>query len=84
MSHICDLRADLARAHAALDAHYAKYYFCKGYGTGWKGSHYGITQEEYDAAYARNTELRDRILRLMRAIERHKQPGRIRPSMVRV
>lgn len=82
MNQVTDLRADLAQAVAALAAHHTKYYWCKGYGTGWKGSHYGISQEEYDAAYARNTDLRGRILAIQADIERRTKPRRMKSSGV--
>ncbi len=84
MNQMTDLRAELQAAQAALDAHQNKYYWVKGYGTGWKGSHYGISQDEYEWAYQHNTELRGRVLRIMQTIERRKKPARMRPSIVRV
>ena len=84
MSQMTDLRTELDLAQADLAAHHKRYYWLKGYGTGWKGSHYGISQEEYDWAYQHNTVLRGRVLRVMQTIERHKKPGRMRPSMVRL
>ena len=84
MNQVTDLRAELRRVEIELKAHQDKYYWVKGYGTGWKGAHYGISQEEYDWAYQHNTVLRGRILRLMQAIEQRKKPGRMRASMVSV
>ncbi len=79
-----DLRADLQAAQSELAAHHKRYYWVKGLGTGWKGSHYGISQEEYVWAYQHNTVLRGHVLRIMQTIERRKKPGRMRPSMMRL
>ncbi len=84
MNQVTELRADLEHAKHALAMHYEQYYFCKGYGTGWQGSHYGISQEEYDAAFVRTTELRGRILGIQSDIARRTKPGRAKPSMIRV
>lgn len=70
MNPIQQLRADLASARDALELHHAKYYWLKGYGTGWCGAHYGISEEEYQGAYARTTALRGRILVLQAEIAR--------------
>ncbi len=84
MNQVTDLRSELQSAQAELQALHKKYYFLKGYGTGWRGGHYGISQEEYDWAYQHNTVLRGRVLKIMQSIERRKKPIRMRPSMVSV
>lgn len=84
MNQVTDLRAELQAAQALLDAHQHKYYWVKGYGTGWEGAHYGISQEEYVWSKQHNTVLRGRVLYLMQAIERRKKPGRMRASMAHV
>jgi len=50
----------------------AKYYWLKGFGTGWKGSHYGIGEGVYRAVWDRAHYLRQEIMRMQKATGPHK------------
>ncbi len=79
MNPIAILREEHDEALQALEQHTTKYYWLKGYGTGWQGSHYSISDEEYTAAYERVKELRGRVIALNQEIVRLRRiarPGR--------
>lgn len=79
MNPIATLQQERDEALQALEQHTNKYYWLKGYGTGWQGSHYGISEEEYAAVYGRVKELRGRVIALNQEIARLRRiarPGR--------
>ena len=71
------LRRDLAVTQDALEQIENEYYWLKGYGTGWKASHYGLSDAEWDAIQAEHRSLRERALALHKRIGLlRKQAGR--------
>lgn len=62
------LRRDLADTQDALDRLESKYSWLKGWGTGWKASHYRLSDAEWDSIQADHRALRERATALSKEI----------------
>ena len=79
MNPIAILRRELASAEHELTALTDRYTWLKGWGTGWKAAHYGMSDAEYNAVYERCVTLRQRVAALDKEITRLQKvarPGR--------
>lgn len=62
------LRRDLADTQEALGTLESKYSWLKGWGTGWKASHYGLSDAEWDSIQANHRALRERATAISKEI----------------